>query len=76
MVANEDDEPLPVPSSLPRPTPDALTREALTILLDSGQFSRLVLLLVALGFNNSARDLLALQATILNHLTTRRRSHT
>lgn len=73
MIASEDDQPLPLPVPDSRPTPDTLAREALTILLDSGQFSRLVLLLVALGYHSQARELLALQATILAALTTPRR---
>lgn len=79
MATAISDDDLPFdqePSQAPYLDRQALTSEALSLLLE-GSLPRLVLLLVSLGFTSEARQLIALQATILGSLTTpRRRSPT
>jgi hypothetical protein len=73
MAADPDDEVFDVVSHASVSSvsqTDLVIREALQILLDSGHFGRLTLLLVALDLNQQAQQLLALQATILGVLTT------
>lgn len=67
------DDALPMASpSLSIPSRTEVTSEALTLLLE-GSLPRLVLLLVWLGYADYARQLLALQATLLGALMSPRK---
>lgn len=63
----------PLDSSPSMPSPTEVASQALTLLLQ-GSFPRLILLLVWLGHNDQARQLLALQANILGVLTSPKKS--